>query len=88
MPDQYLRTIRHFNRDIHLYLFASGLVGFCLFSGIYSLLFNLYLLRLGYWSRIRRPSQCCRRPSLCPIQPTEQFPRQPLGQSPYNDPRP
>ena len=48
MPDQYLRTIRHFNRDIHLYLFASGLIGFCLFSGIYSLLFNLYLLRLGY----------------------------------------
>ena len=48
MPDQYLRTIRHFNRDICLYLFASGLVGFCLFSGIYSLLFNLYLLRLGY----------------------------------------
>ncbi len=48
MPDQYLRTIRHFNRDIRLYLFASGLVGFCLFSGIYSLLFNLYLLRLGY----------------------------------------
>ena len=48
MPDQYLRTISHFNRDIRLYLFASGLVGFCLFSGIYSLLFNLYLLRLGY----------------------------------------
>ena len=48
MPDQYLRTIRHFNRDIRLYLFASGLIGFCLFSGIYSLLFNLYLLRLGY----------------------------------------
>ena len=48
MPAQYLRTIRHFNRDIRLYLFASGLVGFCLFSGIYSLLFNLYLLRLGY----------------------------------------
>ena len=48
MPTQYLRTIRHFNRDIRLYLFASGLIGFCLFSGIYSLLFNLYLLRLGY----------------------------------------
>ena len=48
MPAQYLRTIRHFNRDIRLYLFASGLVGFCLFSGIYSLLFNLYLLRLDY----------------------------------------
>lgn len=37
-----------FNRDIYLHLFASGLVGFCLFGGMYSLLFNLYLLRLGY----------------------------------------
>lgn len=48
MPAQFLLTLRQFNRDIRLYLFASGLVGFCLFSGIFSLLFNLYLLRLGY----------------------------------------
>ena len=48
MPAQYLHTIRQFDRDLHLFLFASGLVGFCLFGGIFSLLFNLYLLRLDY----------------------------------------
>ena len=48
MPDQYLRTIRHFNRDIHCIYSLLDWLGFCLFSGIYSLLFNLYLLRLGY----------------------------------------
>ena len=48
MLAQYLDIVRQFNRDTWLFLFASGLVGFCLFSGIYSLLFNIYLLRLGY----------------------------------------
>lgn len=37
-----------FSRDVRLYLIASGLFGFVLFGGIYPLLYNLYLLRLGY----------------------------------------
>jgi MFS family permease len=36
------------SRDLRLYLIASGLFGFVLFGGIYPLLYNLYLLRLGY----------------------------------------
>ena len=36
-----------FNRDVRLYLVTAGLVGFC-WIGIYLVLFNLYLLRLGY----------------------------------------
>ena len=40
--------VRQLNRDTWLFLFAFGLVGFCLSNGIYSLLFNIYLLRLGY----------------------------------------
>ena len=48
MLAQYLDIVRQFNRDTWLFLFASGLVGFCLSNGIYSLLFNIYLLRLGY----------------------------------------
>ena len=44
----YLTVLRQFNRDVRLYLFASLLFGFSLFGGIYSLLLNLYLLRLGY----------------------------------------
>ena len=38
----------HFSRDVRLYLLASALFGFVLFGGIYPLLYNLYLLRLGY----------------------------------------
>ena len=37
-----------FSRDVRLYLIASGLFGFVLFGGIYPLLYNLYMLRLGY----------------------------------------
>ena len=38
----------HFSRDVRLYLMANALFGFVLFGGIYPLLYNLYLLRLGY----------------------------------------
>ena len=44
----FLQMLRQFDRDLILFMFASALVGFCLFGGIFSLLFNLYLLRLGY----------------------------------------
>ena len=44
----YLRAMRQFNRDVRLYLFVTALMGFAVFGGIYPVLFNLYLLRLGY----------------------------------------
>ncbi|MDQ5850840.1 MAG: hypothetical protein M3380_01985, partial [Chloroflexota bacterium] len=40
--------LRHFTRPVRLYLVSSALFGFTIFGGIYSLLLNLYLLRLGY----------------------------------------
>jgi MFS family permease len=43
----YLDQVRHFNRDVRLYLLSRTMVGFGYF-GFYSVLFNLYLLRLGY----------------------------------------
>jgi MFS family permease len=43
----YLHTLRSCNRDIRLYLLAWALIAFGYF-GIQGVLFNLYLLRLGY----------------------------------------
>jgi predicted MFS family arabinose efflux permease len=40
-------TLRQFSRDVRLYLLAWALIGFGYF-GIQGVLFNLYLLRLGY----------------------------------------
>jgi MFS family permease len=48
MAGSYLSKLRLFNRDVRLYLVAAGLAGFTVFGGIYPVLFNLYLLRLGY----------------------------------------
>jgi len=44
----YLNTLRRFSRDVRLMLVTSALLGFTVFGGIYSVLLNLYLLRLGY----------------------------------------
>ena len=46
----YLRAMRLFSRDVRLFLLSSALIGFC-WKGIYAVLFNLYLLRLGYGPR-------------------------------------
>lgn len=43
----YLNTMRLFSRDVRLLLTSGWIFGFAYF-GIYSLLLNLYLLRLGY----------------------------------------
>ncbi len=43
----YLAAVRLFSRDIRYFLLSVALNGFAFF-GIYALLFNLYLLRLGY----------------------------------------
>lgn len=48
MVASYLDTVRRFNRTIRLYLFATALMGFTYDGGIYAVIFNLYLLRLGY----------------------------------------
>ena len=37
-----------FNRDVRLMLFSQALIGFTIFGGIYTVLLNLYLLRLSY----------------------------------------
>ena len=43
-----LRKRIPFNRPVNLYMLAIIIVGTTLFNGIYVVLFNLYLLRLGY----------------------------------------
>jgi MFS family permease len=47
MATTYLQKLRLFNRDVRLFLVASAMLGFA-WDGIRVVLFNLYLLRLGY----------------------------------------
>jgi MFS family permease len=44
----YLRRLNRFRRDIWLFLVTPALIGFTIFGGIYTVLFNLFLARLGY----------------------------------------
>lgn len=44
----YLQAIRLFSRNVKLYLVSAALIGFSVFGGIYTVLLNLYLLRLHY----------------------------------------
>lgn len=44
----YIRTLRNLNRNVLLYLAATALLGFSFDGGVFSVLFNLYLLRLGF----------------------------------------
>ncbi|MCB9102181.1 MAG: MFS transporter [Anaerolineales bacterium] len=48
MVARYLTTLSQISRDARLFLLTSALFGFAIFGGIYTTLFNLYLLRLGY----------------------------------------
>ena len=48
MIGNYLRMLRLFNRNVRLYLVSGALIGFTTAGGIYGVLLNLYLLRLGY----------------------------------------
>ena len=43
-----LQPVRSFPRNVRFYLLAGALVGFVYDGGVYSVLFNLYLLRLNY----------------------------------------
>lgn len=45
--NHYIQTWRGFNRNVRRLFFANAILGF-VFFGIYALLLNLYLLRLGY----------------------------------------
>ncbi|MDQ3248715.1 MAG: MFS transporter [Chloroflexota bacterium] len=44
----YWHRVRLFSRDVRLFLITAALIGFTVFGGIYTVLFNLYLVRLGY----------------------------------------
>src|SRR5712691_9008254 len=44
----YVQTLQLCNRQVRSYLCAEGLSGFTVDGGIYAVLFNLYVLRLGY----------------------------------------
>ena len=44
----YLRTLRLFNRNVRLYLLVAGLMGLTVYGGINAVVFNLYVIRLGY----------------------------------------
>jgi len=44
----YWQLLRGLNRDMRLYLLADGLSGFTVDGGVYAVVLNLYLLRLGY----------------------------------------
>ena len=45
--NKYISLIKQFKKDLRLFYLATAMQGF-IFFGIYSLLLNLYLLRLGY----------------------------------------
>ena len=49
MRSSYLEAVRRLDRDVWLIIFFRVTLGVC-FIGIYSVVFNLYLLRLGYGS--------------------------------------
>jgi MFS family permease len=44
----YINTVRAFNRNVLLYLSATAMIALAVDGGIYSVIFNLYLLRLGF----------------------------------------
>jgi len=48
MLASYLAALRTFQRNVWLYFVAMSLIGFTVDGGIYSVVFNLFLLRLGY----------------------------------------
>ena len=47
MATTYLQKLRLFNRDVRLFLITAAIFGF-VWDGVRMVLFNLYLLRLGY----------------------------------------
>lgn len=48
MLSSYLTALRSFQRQVWLYFAVMALIGFTVDGGIYSVVFNLFVLRLGY----------------------------------------
>ena len=48
MLASYLSTFRSFHRNVLLHVAAISLIGFTFDGGVFSVVFNLFLLRLGY----------------------------------------
>ena len=48
MVSTHREALSQFNRDVWLVLFSQALIGFTIFGGVYTVLLNLYLLRLDY----------------------------------------
>ncbi|MFN2164869.1 MAG: MFS transporter [Anaerolineae bacterium] len=47
MTTGYVQTLRHFHRDVRLFLVSAALLGLA-WDGVRTVLFNLFILRLGY----------------------------------------
>lgn len=48
MLSSYFRVFRGFDRSVLLHFIAIGVIGFTVDGGVFSVVFNLFLLRLGY----------------------------------------
>lgn len=48
MIADYLAMLRRFERNVRLYLVAGGVLGFTTAGGVFAVLMNLYVLRLGF----------------------------------------
>ena len=48
MLTNYVRSLRALNPSVLRYLFATAAIGFAIDGGVYGVLFNLYLIRLGF----------------------------------------
>jgi MFS family permease len=48
MIASYMRALRSYGRDVRFILLVSALMGFTIDGGIYPVVFNLYMLRMGF----------------------------------------
>ena len=74
-----------FNRDVRLVLFSQALIGFTIFGGVYTVLLNLYLLRLGYGPQMIGQGQRRWRAVVCSFEHARGAVGQPLGSAPEHD---
>lgn len=44
----YLRALRVYSRDVRFILLVSAIMGFTIDGGVYTVVFNLYMLRMGF----------------------------------------
>lgn len=48
MFSAYVRALRGYSRNVRFILLASAIMGFTIDGGVFAVIFNLYILRLGY----------------------------------------